>query len=478
MTDPRAHSTARASPRARRCPAGAGGDARAPGLRGRVAGLAAAVLLAAAGAGCSSAHYLVNAPQRDSAAPAAGYSLRHLEAVNNTDSLLVVLTLSGGGYRAAALAHAVMALMAETPLSWDGHDTTLLQELDLISAVSGGSLAAAFYAAEPERFVTEFPDRVLATDLQAALVQHTLSPSGLWRQGSKTFGRGDLLQEVLDAHVFQGRRYGDLPRRRPMVYINATDMRHGERFEFTQDQFDHLCSDLDAFPLARAVAASMAVPVLLSPITVWNHAAQCPPGRALVPVPGRAATSRYIHLVDGGLADNTGLSAVLDNVAVHGGLQRTARVSRLVGVRKRVIIVVNAQVNPDQPEDETPHTPGLLRQLRSIVHVPIDRHADASVQMLGKTVRQWQHDLRAAAGPGGRGQPDDFHVIEINLAQARDPALAAALQQVPTGLRIAAADLALIRRFVREEVVQHPEWLRLLRAVTGEPARNTALAAF
>jgi hypothetical protein len=92
-----------------------------------VVGLTAAALLALAGGGCSSAHYLVNVPQRATAQSPGGYSLRHLEAADNSDSLLVVLTLSGGGYRAAALAHAVMALMDETRLSWDGRDTTLLK---------------------------------------------------------------------------------------------------------------------------------------------------------------------------------------------------------------------------------------------------------------------------------------------------------------------------------------------------------------
>jgi NTE family protein len=55
------------------------------------------------------------------------------------------------------------------------------------------------------------------------------------------------------------------------VFINATDIRYGERFEFSQDQFDPLCSDLEPFPLSRAVAASMAVPLLFSPVTLWNH---------------------------------------------------------------------------------------------------------------------------------------------------------------------------------------------------------------
>ncbi len=420
---------------------------------------------------CSTAHYAINPPQSTVQAPAAGYALRNLRGENNSDGLVVVLALSGGGYRAAALAHAVMAQMADVPVHWQGSRRSLLDEVDVISAVSGGSLAAAYFALRPEGFVREFEQRVLAVDLQAALLARALSPAGLWRQTSSTFGRGDLLQEVLDEHIFQGQRFAHIPRRRPMVVINATDMRHGERFEFTQDQFDHLCSDLDAFPVSRAVAASMAVPVLLSPITVWNQRWHCPVAPLLRPVAGQAANSRYIHLVDGGLADNTGLNAVLDNVALHGGLRRTAQASRLVDVRKRVIIVVNAQVMPPEPQAESPHTPGLVRQLRSLVNVPIDRHADAKVQHLADAVRQWQAELRDA--PGAEG---GFHVIELNMSRARNPVRAEQLRRIPSGLRIGAEELAQIRAFVREELAGSSPWQTLLQELEGSRLHASASA--
>jgi len=431
------------------------------------------MLLAALLAACSTAHYTVNAPLHANDTPVEGYALRNLRSEGNSDSLLVVLALSGGGYRAAALAHAVMVALAQTPIHWEGRRTSLLEEVDVISAVSGGSLAAAHYALNREDFLHEFPHRVLALDMQSMLLRRTLSPAGLWRQTSSTFGRGDLLQELLDERIFGGRRFAQVPRQRPMVYINATDMRHGQRFEFTQDQFDHLCSNLDEVPLARAVAASMAVPVLLSPITVWNHRNDCTAGRRLHPVSGQAAQSRFIHLVDGGLADNTGLNAVLDTVAANGGLRRAAEAMQLDGVRKRVIIVVNAQVPIDEPDDDSAHTPGLLRQLISLVNVPIDRHADAKLQHLSQTVHQWQLELRNAALDSGDG---DFHVIELSLARARDPVLARQLRKIPTGLRINVEQVAQIRRFVREDLAINPPWQRLLSELRAPVGTTQALA--
>jgi NTE family protein len=420
--------------------------------------------------GCSTAHYPVNPPLADPVV--GGYTIRNLDATSNSDSLTVIMALSGGGYRAAALSYAVMEVMRNTPIRWMGHDRTLLQELDFISAVSGGSLTAAYYAQAPDRFFADFRPRVLDFDLQSALWSRVLSPGGVWRQSSPTYGRGDLLQELLDEHVFRGRTFGSLPRRRPVVYVNATDMRFGDRFEFSQEQFHQLCSDLDRVPLARAVAASMAVPIVMSPITLWNHKDRCPVQVPSVPVPGRAAHSPYIHLIDGGLSDNTGVRAALENIAVRGGLVRNGRMNGFSGVRKRVFIVVNAQANPAQPEDDSPNTPGLMRQLRSAVDVPIDRYSQSSLVQLGQAITQWRDELRAAGEPASHA--DDFHVIELNVMSAPNSPDAERVKAIPTGLRITPEQIDLLRRFVQRELATNSEWQRLLNALQHGAAPSTA----
>jgi NTE family protein len=63
-------------------------------------------------------------------------------------------------------------------------------------------------------------------------------------------------------------------RDRPFLSINATDVASGARFEFTQDEFDLIGSDLSQFPISRAVAASSAFPVLLTPVVLKNYSAE------------------------------------------------------------------------------------------------------------------------------------------------------------------------------------------------------------
>src|SRR5262245_34256537 len=104
-------------------------------------------------AGC--AHYPVNAPLTR-AALETGYRFTNLPHTNNSDSLFIVLAFSGGGTRAAALAYGVLEELARTQIVWEGRSGRLLDEVDLISSVSGGSFTAAYYGLYGDRIFSDF----------------------------------------------------------------------------------------------------------------------------------------------------------------------------------------------------------------------------------------------------------------------------------------------------------------------------------
>ena len=108
--------------------------------------LALAALVAAGGC----ARFPLNPPLAHYEA-GAGYRFANLSHAHNSDSLFVVLTFSGGGTRAAALAYGVLEALRATPIVWEGERRSLLDEVDVISAVSGGSFTAAYYALKRER---------------------------------------------------------------------------------------------------------------------------------------------------------------------------------------------------------------------------------------------------------------------------------------------------------------------------------------
>ena len=235
-----------------------------------------AIVLSAVLLGSGCAHYPENARLTQSD-PRGGYRFRNLSNTGNSDSLQVFLAFSGGGTRAAALSYGVLEELARTEIVWEGQRRRLLDEVDYISSVSGGSFTAAYYALHGDGIFTNFEGRFLDRDIQWQLTWRLFSPLNWYRLASPYFNRSDMAAEFYHRHIFAGATFDDLLKRnrRPFLSLNATDMSLGATFQFTQDQFDFLCSDLSTFPVARAVAASAAFPILLSPVTVNNYAGSC-----------------------------------------------------------------------------------------------------------------------------------------------------------------------------------------------------------
>ncbi len=434
--------------------------------------LMAATLTAILLNACSTEHYLVNQRLEPPGHGQAAYAMRNIKQAGNSDSLFVVMSVSGGGYRAAAMGYGVLSALRETAIAWEGSEKSLLDELDVITGVSGGSLLVGYYMSYGKDTFNSFENNVLHQDLQGALLSRTLSPRGLWRQTSPRFGRSDILQELLDEKVFHGRTFAGVERQRPMGIINATDLEYGERFEFSQDQFDHLCSDLDSLPIARAVAASMTVPLVLSPITLWNHKSDCPTTTNPLQLKSHAAYSHYIHLVDGGLSDNTGIQTPLELISARGGPIWSARAAGLSGIRKRVFIIVNAQGKTAFEEDSRPDTPTLLRQVSAIINIPIDRYSAASIELLKQEVVRWRAELQQATDEqlgDTIARDTDYFVIEVSLVSPPPGMDTASLLAIPTALRLEAASAQALQTYAHDALLAHPEWRRLMTTLHAHP---------
>jgi len=211
---------------------------------------------------------------------------------------------------------------------------------------------------------------------------------------SPYFNRSDMAAEFYDRHLFGGKTYGDLLQRnrRPFLSLNATDMSLGASFQFTQEQFDYLCSEISPFPVARAVAASAAFPILLSPITVNNYAGSCgcvePAWMTAAPTNRQERSRRalkarelksyqnsaqrpYLHLLDGGLTDNLGLRGPIEAVAVKGGIRNSIQDDLDPNlVSKVVIIVVNAAFRGDRGWDHYQKPPNIVQVTLALGIVP------------------------------------------------------------------------------------------------------------
>jgi NTE family protein len=186
----------------------------------------------------------------------------------NLNDTLFVLSFSGGGTRAAALAYGVLETLAAVRVP-EPSPHRLLDEIDLLTSVSGGSFTAAYYGLAGDRIFTEFEPRFLRARIGRALFLRLLSPLNWIRLASGSFDRSDLAAEVYDDYLFDGATFADINARPgPLIAIQATDLLEGNRFGFSQHNFGLICSDVMQFPLARAVAASAAFPLVFSPIVL------------------------------------------------------------------------------------------------------------------------------------------------------------------------------------------------------------------
>ncbi len=424
-----------------------------------------------------------------------GYRFENFPADGkNTDSLFVILTFSGGGTRAAAFAYGVLRELARTPIDTGSRTRSLLEEVDVISTVSGGSFLGGFYALYGPDSLESFESRFLMWNAESALKKRALSTRNLIRLTSPAFSRSDIATETWDRRLFHGATFGTLVRRRrrPYLLINATDVGLGAQFSFIQAQFDPLCADLSRFPIARAVAASSAFPVLLTPVTLENRAGSCafqPPGWVTAGLAAERSSNDYreawrystyadvnqrpyIHLFDGGPSDNLGVRPILlalQNDSLDFSLLRLQAKGRLQRV---VIIVVDARTSDLSSSDKNPNPPGVLEVLSAAAGTPFDNFSYESIALL-KVLALHRLNARFAAfcidramRPLGREITPPklvpLQVIHLTFADVDDPIQRQFFLSVPTSFSLPISTVRRVRDAGTQLLRQNAQFNALL----------------
>jgi len=460
---------------------------------GRLFGFFALLVLFAMLQGCDYVRPIPNQPlnQWD---PTAGYRFRNLTPpdTNNTDGLLIFATFSGGGTRASTLAFGALRELALHQITWEGQQKLLLDELDIIFALSGGTFTGGYYALHGDRIFHDFEARFLRKDWESELKARVLKSPGNWiRLWSPYFGRAHIMAELLDESLFEGHTYGDLITRnqRPWLIIHASDMATLSRFEFQQQQFDMICSDLSKLPIAWASASSAALPLVLSPISLKNYAGQCgyqlPPWLGAAKKKGGIAGQRAnellsyqdlekrpnIHLLDGGLSDNLALRGLIEGASVMGGLERLLKEGNVKQVRKLVVLSVNAETSPDVLEYRSDHIPVISNAMGAMVDLPINRYSFDTITLLRQGVEKTRVQLRttprAADSPFA---PDaDVYFINAGLSEVADPDERRSLMNIPTTLYLTDPQIDQLLLAASRLIRNDQEFQRLMRDLETSP---------
>ena len=406
---------------------------------------------------------------------------RYQEASQHRDPgrTVIYLAFSGGGTRAAALAYGVLEELRDTEISVDGAPKSLLEEVDTISGVSGGSFPAAYYGLYGDRIFEEFEPRFLRKNIQGALVLRALRPWNLVPLMTPWLSRSDLASRYYHEKVFDRATFADLREARgPRIYINATDLSSGERFTFTQGNFDVICSDIDVFPVATAVAASSAVPMLLSPVMLKNYAGTCgyePPQWVAEAVKNRHTDRRrnrsakhflaiqnaelktYLHLVDGATSDNLGLRASIDFVMAAGSAEAARQIRGAPVPGRMAIIVVNAEVDPDPTIDLVSASPSLATLMNLLAGGQIRRYNFETLLLAEELLHRWGRELSSDE------HRVTTHMIDVSFKQLEDKAERLYFNRLPTNFNLSDEVVDRLREVGRRLLRDSPDFQRLVQ---------------
>lgn len=238
--------------------------------------------------------------------------------MNVSTTLTNGLALSGGGFRATLFA--LGSLWRLNELGW-------LRRLDVITSVSGGSIANALLACrwpqltwsdDTDRgMATNFPD-VVAAPLQQFCAQSVDVAAGLQGLLSWSASIPDEIEKAYRDHLFGALTLQDLPAPQPgkvprfMFY--ATSLQTGSSVRISREYLADYKLGMLKVPqlsLAKVVGASSAFPPVLSPVKIdlnpddWTRVQ----GASFY---DHVEMRRTLLLTDGGVYDNMGLEAIWD----------------------------------------------------------------------------------------------------------------------------------------------------------------------
>lgn len=413
-----------------------------------------------------------------------GYYYRTV-TFDQPDDYNVMLAFSGGGTRAAALSYGVMQELRDTHIkNRKGRNISLLTQVDSISSVSGGSFTAAYYGVFGPKLFTDYEKDFLRQGVQDLLIKQLINPMTWITRAFQAFDRTEMAIEFYENEVFRNKTFKDMSRGHlPYIEINATDLNGGARFSFTQDMFDLICSDVSKFSVGRAVAASSAVPVVFPTVVLKNNAGQCdiskqPKWQALqskamdkhgqVDLRQEAFRERlrsylnakqrpYLHLVDGGIADNLALRAIVERIELMGGLDKA--LSERAHLPKNVLVIsVNADVRPKRSIDLSPRKPGMMQTVDAFTDAQMKLYNVETLSFTKQQLQQLQQDLEV------RGRNVNIYFVEVDFQSLNSKETRDFFNALPTTLQLGNKEVDQLIDAGRNLLRNNPEFQRFVRA--------------
>lgn len=455
------------------------------------------VAFAALVAGCTQAIHNDPVNQPLTANPAQVEAALTPSVPDNYDDTVVALSFSGGGMRAAAFSYGVLTGFDQTRVPTRQGPVSLLDRLDFLSGVSGGSVLAAYYGLHGRAALGDFKQRFLDVNAEEGL-QTNLSLINIAKGLEGGVNDASQFPVWLDAHLYNHATFRDLlGRSRPRVWINASDIYNRTAFIFAPVTFNALCSNLANYPVSLAVAASAAVPVVFAPIVIQNYPGGCPIGlpswvarvHANPNAPPliksyadaleryRSGAIKYVKLLDGGLVDNYGLAgftiARLASSTPNGPLAP----EEAVKLRRFLFLVVDSGRAPSGKWAQTIPGPSGVDLIMATSDTATESGAVGSYSAFDATMAAWRNDLirwrcglseaerhRLGASPGWNCRDVQFFISRISFDEL-GPQRAAALNAVETRFKLPPDQVNMLIAAGRDALAVNPAFVAFMRSL-------------
>lgn len=409
-----------------------------------------------------------------------------------TDDDFLALALSGGGARAASFSLGVLQQLRDTR---DPDGKRLIDKVGLVTAVSGGAITAAWFGKHGADGLDGLRESVLDKDWQSQLHTTFMSPQNWDRLMQGGLNGPDKLSNWLEKEVFGESRMRDL-RTAPRIVINATDLYSGAPFAFSEPWFEAICSDLSSLKLSDAVAASMSVPVAFRPVVVKSFASECPS-----PLPAWVTKAewdksapfllretarsfrfyrepermKYVHLTDGGVADNFGVSSLVTLRAAGQTAFAPLSMRDAVRMRSFTFLIINAERDAEGDWALRESGPDGTQLIETAMSIAVNAPKRAAADALRDTLQSWRQDTVAwrcslptedaqqlGAPPGWDCKDLTVRMDVIAFADLKDKRFAT-LGKAATAVSLPKKDIDALIEGGRQVVVQNELIQRLAR---------------
>jgi len=138
-------------------------------------------------------------------------------------------------------------------------------------------------------------------------------------------------------------------------------------------------------------------------------------------------------------------------------------------INKIVLIVVNAEAQPDTKWDRSGSSPPVSAMLSAYPSIAIERYNDETIALLKESIKPWTDEIRAercrggavSTAPGSCGDIQ-FYVIEVKFDALREEAERMHFKRLPTAFKLPPEEVDKLRDVARRLLVESDEFKRLL----------------